>query len=166
MKASAIGNPPTKSSRPALSLKRTLVLLTLLLIGCAVAETGPSVPSDSEVLVPSVSLPGLRLPGQSAAIDSLSAEQAEDKVSISGRVTQRVATLDGWIYQIKDDTGSLWVLTRQSDPNIGEIATVSGIVKHKTIMVDAINASEVYLEEQSYSASNSDSERPSHPEGS
>lgn len=164
MKALATRNRLIKLSGLASSLKRGSVLLALLLVSCVVAETGPDMPSASEA--PPAGLPGLRLPGQSAAIDSLSAERAEDKVSISGRVTQRVATLDGWIYQIEDDTGSLWVLTHQSDPNVGQIATVSGIVKHKAIVIDAINASEVYLEEHSYSTSDSTLERQPRPEES
>ena len=161
MKVSAIGNPLTKPSGFALGLKRALVLLALLLGGCAVAETSsPSVPSRLDVPLPSVSLPGLRMPGQSAAISSISRDRAGDNVSISGRVTQRVAILEGWIYQINDDTGSLWVLAGRSDPIVGDIATVSGVIRHEAIMVDPIDASEVYLEEQSYRVS----ERLSQPE--
>ncbi|EDX84698.1 OB-fold nucleic acid binding domain protein [Synechococcus sp. PCC 7335] len=162
MKVFATSNQLIKLPGLALGL-RGLVLLALLLGSCAVAETGPGVPSGSEVPLPSMRLPGLRLPDQPIAIDSLSAERAEDNVSISGRVTQRVATLDGWIYQIKDDTGSLWVLTRQSDPNVGEIATVSGIVKHEAIVIEAVDASEVYLEEHAYRAADSAADGTAEP---
>ncbi|MGB3790233.1 MAG: hypothetical protein WA949_19650 [Phormidesmis sp.] len=155
MKALAISVPSIRSAKSVLTrslprLKWGLALVALILASCTVAETSPSAPSSSEVPLPPVSSPSFRLPGQSTAINSLSAERAEDKVSISGSVTQRVALLDGWLYQIQDDSGSLWVLTNRSEPAVGEIATVSGIVKYEAIAVDAIDASEVYLEEQSY----------------
>ncbi len=124
--------------------------MTLILGGCAVAETGPGTPSASEVPLPSVSLPSLRLPGQSTAIASLSADRTEDKVSIYGSVTQRVALLDGWLYQMQDDTGSLWVLTDRSEPTVGDRAAVAGIVKYEAIVVGEVDAGEIYLEEQSY----------------
>ncbi|MBE9061085.1 hypothetical protein [cf. Phormidesmis sp. LEGE 11477] len=162
MKVSTIGYQLTKILRLASRSKSALVLLVLL-AGCTVAETGPGVPSGSEVPLPPVSLPGgLRMPGSPMAINALSAERAEDKVAISGRVMQRVAILDGWLYQIQDDTGSLWVLTRQSEPSVGDAATVSGIVKYEAIVIDAIDASEIYLEEQSYRLA----ERPSSSEES
>lgn len=133
------------------SAKKISVLLALALAGCTVAETGPTrAPSNAELPLPSVSLPNLRLPGQSTAIGSIGAQQAEEKVSVSGSVTKRVATLDGWLYQLQDSTGSLWVVTSQSEPVVGETATVSGTVKYEAVVVDEIDASEVYLEEQSY----------------
>ncbi|MEM8503482.1 MAG: hypothetical protein AAF716_10060 [Cyanobacteria bacterium P01_D01_bin.1] len=152
-----------RAARAAISasggLAKVLALLVLFLASglasCTVAETSSTGASpDSEVPLPPVGLPSLRLPGQTTAIDSLSAERAEEKVSVSGSVTKRVATLDGWLYQLQDATGSLWVVTNQSDPAVGEIATVSGTVKYEAIVVDEIDAGEVYLQEQSYRAGN------------
>lgn len=159
MKAFAIDNRFIKSarsvSRARVSRARSgAVLLMLLLASCTVAETSPSAPSNAEVPLPPVSLPSLRLPGQSTAINSLSADRAEEKVSISGNVTKRVATLGGWLYQLEDSTGSLWVKTSQSDPIVGDMATVSGIIRYEAIVVGEIDAGEVYLEEQSYRSNN------------
>ncbi len=155
MKAFAIGAQSARLAssiltKSVLGFRWGLVLVALVLGSCAVAETSPSAPSSSEVPLPPVSLPSFRLPSQLSAINSLSASQAEDKVSISGSVTQRVALLDGWLYQMQDDSGSLWVLTNRSEPTVGETATVSGIVRYEAIAVGEIDASEVYLEEQSY----------------
>ena len=150
MKVSAISAQSMGSARSRLRPGWGLTLVALILGGCTVAETGPSAPSSSEVPSPPVSLPSLRLPGQSTAIDSLGADRAEERVSVSGKVTQRVALLDGWLYQIQDNSGSLWVSTNRSEPTVGDRATVSGIVKYEAIAVDEIDASEVYLEEQSY----------------
>jgi hypothetical protein len=159
MKASVISDWHMRLVSATPNISRGTVLLGLLLTGCVltgctVADTGPSTSSNAEAPLPTVNLPSLRLPGQSTAIDSLSADQAEKKVSISGNVTERVATLDGWLYRLQDSTGSLWVVTNQSDPVVGEMATVSGVVKYEAIVVDEIDAGEIYLQEQSYRPNN------------
>jgi hypothetical protein len=88
--------------------------------------------------------------GPAVSIDSLMAEQSDETVTISGTVAKRVPILEGWLYQVSDSTGSLWVLTERSDPTVGELATVQGLVRYEAIAVGEIDASEMYLEEQSY----------------
>lgn len=87
---------------------------------------------------------------QAVTIGSLMANQSDETVTISGTVAKRVPILEGWLYQVSDDTGSLWVLSDRSDPAVGELATVQGVVRYEAITVGEIDASEVYLEEQSY----------------
>ncbi|MEM6868681.1 MAG: hypothetical protein AAF528_09910, partial [Cyanobacteria bacterium P01_C01_bin.121] len=83
-------------------------------------------------------------------IDSLMADREADRVAVSGTVTQRAAILDGWLYEVEDETGRLWVLTERSEPELGAIATVEGIVRYEAIVVGEIDAGSVYLEEQAY----------------
>ena len=159
MKASVMSDRHMRLASASSHPRRGVVLLALLLTGCVltsctVAETGPSASPKAEEPLPTVNMPSLRLPGQSTAIDSLGVDQAEKKVSISGNVTERVATLDGWLYRLQDSTGSLWIVTNQSDPVVGEVATVSGVIKYEAIVVDEIDAGEIYLQEQSYRPDN------------
>jgi len=77
-------------------------------------------------------------------------EQADDEVTISGAITQQAALLDGWLYEVQDETGSLWVRTNRAEPTVGELATVEGVLRYESIMVGEIDASDLYLEEQSY----------------
>lgn len=94
------------------------------------------------------SLPTVRLTNRSVLeIDSVAAEQVDQTVAIAGTVTQRVALLDGWLYQVSDDSGSLWVLTHSSAPALDEAVTVEGIVRYEAIVVEEIDAGEIYLEE-------------------
>jgi len=87
-------------------------------------------------------------------IASLMADREADRVAVSGTVTQRAAILDGWLYEVQDETGSLWVLTEQSEPVVGAIAKVEGIIRYESIVVGEIDAGSIYLEEQIYEEKN------------
>lgn len=114
------------------------------------APVGETPPAADE---PAVRLPSIRLSRRSAVpIASLMAERADETVAISGTVAEKVAVLDGWLYQVQDESGQIWVLSNQSDPTVGETATVEGVVRYEAIVVDEIDAGEVYLEENAYQA--------------
>ena len=115
--------------------------------GCTAEVT----PEPSAVEVPSVRLPAFRLVSKPAtAIDSLTNEQVDDTVIVAGEVAQKAATLNGWIYQLQDETGNLWVLTERDAPEVGEVVTVEGSVRYEPIVVDSVDASEFYIEEKAY----------------
>ncbi|MGD1896111.1 MAG: hypothetical protein ACFB16_04070 [Phormidesmis sp.] len=131
------------------------VLIVLVLSACTVAETGGDASSEGlesgGLELPSVQMPALRLSSRTVVpIESLMAEGAGESVAVSGTVAQRVAILGGWLYEVQDDTGSLWVLTKRSEPTVGELATVEGVVHYEPIVVGEIDAGSVYLEEASY----------------
>ncbi len=123
-----------------------LMLCGLILSGCTTTEMQLEAPLNTPIPLPAV------LPGQSAiAIDSLAADKQDETVVVTGTVARRVPLLAGWLYLLQDETGSLWVMTqRPAAPEVGDQATVEGLVRYETIAVEAIDASEVYLEEQSY----------------
>lgn len=121
------------------------LLSSTALSGCTISEVTPE-PSTAEV---PVQLPTFRLSSKpSIAIDSLTNEQVDDTIAVSGEIAQRAAMLDGWLYQIKDETGSLWVLTDRDAPELGEFVTVEGAVRYEAIMVENIDAGEFYIEEK------------------
>lgn len=99
----------------------------------------------------SVRLPTLRLANQSVVeINSITADQANETVAVSGTVTKQVPLLEGELYQIQDDSDSLWVLSDKPSPAVGESATVEGVVRYEAIVVGEIDAGEVYLQAQSH----------------
>lgn len=111
----------------------------------------PGAQSDT----PLVRIPSIRLSRRSAVpIESLMADREADSVVVSGTVTQRSAILNGWLYEVSDDTGSLWVLTDGSEPEVGAIAKIEGIVRYEPVVVGEIDAGSIYLEEQSYQQEN------------
>ena len=137
-----------------------LLLSGLLLGGC----TSPKSTADTE-LPTTTSLPSaapkLRLTKQATVpISSVAAGEGDKKVTISGTVAKRVAILGGWLYQVSDNSGSVWVLTTASDPTVGQVATVEGTIRYEAIAVGEIDAGDVYLEESAYSGAQSDT-----PEG-
>lgn len=126
--------------------------------GCTMTDPGasptadaPSEMPDETLEMPAMRFPSIRLSRRSTVpIDSLMANREDDEVAVSGLVTQRAAILEGWLYEVRDDTGSLWVLSDRSEPTVGAIATVEGIVRYESIVVGEIDAGSVYLEEQAY----------------
>jgi hypothetical protein len=125
-----------------------LSLIGWTLVGCAPTETLVETPPAKELTDRPVAAP--LADGPAVTINSLMAEQSDESVTISGTVAKRVPVLEGWLYQMSDNTGSLWVLTERSDPTVGELATVQGLVRYEAITVGEVDASEMYLEEQSY----------------
>lgn len=133
-------------------------VLGLALSSCAVSPVptdSAGQPPDAESLPsdgpPAVRLPAIRLSRRAAVpIASLAADRVEETVAVSGNVAQRVAVLDGWLYQVQDETGSVWVVTDRSEPTVGDVATVEGTVRYESIVVEGIDAGEVYLEETTY----------------
>lgn len=129
---------------------------TLGLVGCTVAETAPDSPA-SELEMPAVRLPSIRLSNRSPiSIDSLAAEREDDTVAIAGTVTQKAAILEGWLYEVSDETASIWVLTERSEPVVDQRVTIEGIVHYEPIVVGEIDAGGVYLEEKSYRAADNE----------
>ena len=131
----------------ALALAGACLCAGLSLSGCTAAEVTPE-PAKVE---PALRLPTFRLSSRPALeIDSLSEDQLDDTITVSGEIAQKAAVLEGWIYQIKDDTGSLWILSDRDVPEVGESVTVEGTVRYEPIMVDSIDASEFYIEEKAH----------------
>ena len=57
----------------------------------------------------------------------LEVEDAENEIYVRGTVINRVAILGQGLYQVEDDTGSVWVLTEDEVPAIDTNVTVRGI---------------------------------------
>lgn len=134
----------------------------LLILGALSACTTSGVGSNTPALetsgaktdtskLDSVRLPLIGLANQSTVpIASLTADQAETTVTIAGTVAQRAPLLNqGELYQVSDDSGSMWVLSDRPSPQVGETVTVEGVVRYEAIVTGEIDASEIYLQEQS-----------------
>ena len=114
--------------------------LPVVLQSCTVSEVGGDAPTKPAM---SVRLPSLLANRSAVAIDSITADQDDKTVAISGEITQRSAVLEGWLYEIRDDSGSLWVLSDDSKPEIGETAKVQGVVHYEPIVVGEVDAGDV-----------------------
>lgn len=117
--------------------------------------TAPTAPQNSTVEAESSSS-GITLPslpfGQSITALSRIKEQPEagKTYAIEGTVQRRVAILNGWLYQIQDETGHLWIMTQTSTPTVGDSARVTGILQYEQILIGETDIGEYYLQENSY----------------
>lgn len=69
-------------------------------------------------------------------------------VYIEGEVGKLVPFLDSSAYELKDSTGSIWVVTKQKVPNQQDQVLLKVKVQHKNISVGGKTLKEVYVEEQ------------------
>ena len=108
-----------------------------LIVMCAACQA----PSSSRV-------PAVSLPKATVTIESLRQPQrVERSVTLTGSVTQRLAILNGWLYQLDDGSGQLWVLTQQAAPAVGEQVYVNGVLQYEPIVINGADIGDYYLEE-------------------
>jgi uncharacterized protein YdeI (BOF family) len=69
-------------------------------------------------------------------------------VYLEGEVGKQVPLLESSAYELKDSTGSIWVVTKQKAPNQKEQVLLKAKVQHKNISVGGKTLKEVYVEEQ------------------
>lgn len=82
-------------------------------------------------------------------IDSLRQPQrVERSIPLKGSVTQRLAILNGWLYQIDDGTGQVWILTQQEPPAVGKQVYVKGLLRYEAIPINGADVGDYYLEEE------------------
>lgn len=74
-------------------------------------------------------------------------ERVERSLPLSGSVVQRLAVLDGWLYQLDDGTGQLWVVTQKAAPAVGEHVYVKGVLRYEAIVINGADLGDYYLEE-------------------
>lgn len=120
--------------------------LVLLAGGCSQAAT-VTAPQEST---------GLHLPSGIAqivrptvAIQTLTSDQDNDTVQVKGTVVGQAPLLAGALYQLQDDSGTIWVLSAESAPPEATTVSVVGTVQMEAIAVEGIDISDVYLRETS-----------------
>lgn len=71
-------------------------------------------------------------------------------VQISGTIVQQVPLVDGRLYELQDDTGSIWVMAEsESDALItGNTIHIQGIVAYENIAIAGQEQGELYIQAQ------------------
>lgn len=93
-------------------------------------------------------IPAVSLPRSAVTIESLrQPQQVERSLPLAGSVTQRLAILNGWLYQLDDGTGQVWILSQQAAPSIGDHVYVNGILRYEAIVIHGADVGDYYLEE-------------------
>jgi hypothetical protein len=76
--------------------------------------------------------------------------QVDAEVYVRGKVENRAPFVGNAAYQLRDGTGSIWILTQQTLPQLGDEVLLKGNVRYKSIMVKNLagkDLGEVYIEE-------------------
>ncbi|MGI0485648.1 hypothetical protein ACN4EK_09450 [Pantanalinema rosaneae CENA516] len=123
---------------------RSLISLRLafvgLLIGCMGCQ--PIASSSDSALLP-------KFTANTVSIRELSRPtQASPTVYLKGTVKNRAPLLDGTVYELTDDTGSIWVLAKTAIPDAGEEVTIKGVLRYQTIQWEQREQNELYIEQQ------------------
>lgn len=128
---------------------------TLVIVACGCSQA-------ANVTVPQEST-GLHLPSGIAqivrptvAIQTLTPEQNDETVQIKGTVIKQAPLLAGALYQLQDDSGTVWVLSAESAPPESATISVVGTVQVEAIAVEGIDISDVYLREISRTSTTGD----------
>lgn len=69
-------------------------------------------------------------------------------VYLQGTVGDRAPLLDGQLYTLEDNTGSIWVLSPTKNLTSGKRILIKGQVRYQNIEIAGQDLGEVYIEEQ------------------
>lgn len=70
------------------------------------------------------------------------------KVKINGEVKQIVPLLESIAYQVEDKTGSIWVISENKPPQMGNQIIVKGTLQHQSIPIGEEDLGEYYIIEE------------------
>lgn len=68
-------------------------------------------------------------------------------VELKGQVVDRVPLLGAEVYQLQDETGKIWVLTKDANLKSGERLLVKGKVRFESAPIAGQELGEAYIEE-------------------
>jgi uncharacterized protein YdeI (BOF family) len=69
-------------------------------------------------------------------------------VYLQGQVTNRAPLLGSGAYQLKDTTGTIWVFTNQTLPNVGDQVSIKGKLQFQSIPIGVQELGEVYVQQE------------------
>lgn len=82
-------------------------------------------------------------------IGDLTREQNnEATVYLRGKAIRQVPLVDWRVYQLQDATGSIWVLTKNTNLRLGEQVLIKGKVRYQSIPIGGKDFGEVYVQEE------------------
>ncbi|MEO0458075.1 MAG: hypothetical protein AAF152_16045 [Cyanobacteria bacterium P01_A01_bin.114] len=122
-----------------------LNLLMLSLLGACTPLAETEAPTAQE---PAVSLPSSSFEKKSMTIGDLRQDPKPNQtVELEGVVRQRVPLLEGWIYELEDETGRIWILTDASEPVLDTPVYVEGTVQYEQILIGDVDIGDYYIAE-------------------
>lgn len=76
------------------------------------------------------------------------AQNNESSVYLRGKVIRQVPLVDWRMYQLQDKTGSIWVLTKNTNLRLAQQVLIKGKVRYQGIPIAGKDFGEVYIQEE------------------
>ncbi|NJL62717.1 MAG: hypothetical protein HC903_13905 [Methylacidiphilales bacterium] len=86
--------------------------------------------------------------GNITPIRQLTPQQKNSTVYIQGKIEKHIPLLNKHAYQLKDSTGSIVVLTNQTDLRVGSQVVFKGQLRYKSIPLAGQEQGGIYVEEK------------------
>lgn len=129
---------------------RSLAIVAVGLAGCSLQQASPL----SNLDMPN----SLEIRGQITSVEDIYQQPSvttaqppvptdEQPVYLQGEVVQRVPLLAGWLYQVEDETGLIWVMTPAIAPELGDRVTVKGTVGFESVPIADEELGDYYIQE-------------------
>ncbi|MGF1568110.1 MAG: hypothetical protein ACFCVD_08555 [Nodosilinea sp.] len=74
-------------------------------------------------------------------------QNSPQTVVLAGQVSQQLPLVGQGLYQLTDASGSIWVLTPDPPPPVGEPVTLRATLQYESILIQGQNIGEYYAEE-------------------
>jgi uncharacterized protein YdeI (BOF family) len=75
-------------------------------------------------------------------------QKADIAVSVRGTVVKQVPLVGSQVYELQDDTGTIWILTKQLRLTAGTEAIIQGIIRFQSIPIAGQDWGDLYIEVQ------------------
>ncbi|MEO0986296.1 MAG: hypothetical protein AAFY20_12190 [Cyanobacteria bacterium J06639_14] len=126
------------------AIQKSILILVPVLMGCS----GPQTPTASDAS-PRIHLPRslAQLAQPATNLQDLSPNLVDKTIHVEGEVQQQAPLLDSWLYQVADETASIWIATATPPPAIGASVRIQGVVRYQQIQIASNDISEYYLQE-------------------
>ncbi|WP_080810833.1 hypothetical protein [Halomicronema hongdechloris] len=66
---------------------------------------------------------------------------------MQGRVTSKIPLLNSGLYQLRDRSGDIWILTQEPLPPLRHQVSLRGQIHYEPILIDGQDIGEHYIEE-------------------
>lgn len=145
---------------PAIRAGFASLFISLLMVasmGCSSSPTretaGPSAATPTTSKSSDATLTQPRRTNAKPIAHVLTAEPTavvDTTVQIKGRIVQQVPLVDGRLYELQDETGSIWVVADAASEAlvVGNTIQVQGTVAYENIAIAGQEQGELYIQEQ------------------
>lgn len=127
------------------AIRTSLAATTCLLLGCSGSTAGDP-QSTTQGNIPEAIA---QLARPTTDLQDLTTVPLETVVQVEGKVQKHAPLLSQGLYQVADDTSTVWVVSNDGAPEVGSTLQIQGVVRYEQILLSGNDVGEYYLQETS-----------------